>query len=329
MNDVTRSSLYRLIELPFPPAERIGARVEFMRWNNQPLHSLNVYFVGEVPETPALDRVLRECAALAIAHDDRVNLYVSTYRLADAGTDMARRETLNPYGRDNFLCFDAQMRQLGIRRVGTKRFVGQAEVIGPIATAQDHIDDATEDLLGLVEDLIWHGFDSAADIDALIEQSAAAAEGLDVAQVKAFAAATLEKKRATEAGWPAETDCDRLDRAFEQLQQQRVCALQCAGDTLDDGYEAVSEVINADDVPEDRYMGYCFFHRQDVDHALDGEGLLLAFGYLGSDEPQDIVAVGQLVADALRAQGLTVEWDGSAKRRIGVPGMRWQRRTPT
>ena len=57
-------------------------------------------------------------------------------------------------------------------------------------------------------------------------------------------------------------------------------------------------------------------------------GLVLAFGYLGSDEPQDIVAVGRLVADALRAQGLTVEWDGSAKRRIGVSGMRWQRRTP-
>lgn len=183
-------------------------------------------------------------------------------------------------------------------------------------------------MLGLVENLVWYGYLSAADIALRIDQDAAAGDGFDLACVRAFAAATLHKKRLAEATWPAETDVDRLDRAFARLEAQRVCALACAGDTVDDGYEAVSGVINADGVPDDRYMGYCFFHSQDVDRALAGGGLLLAFGYLDSDVKADAIPVGRLIVEALQQEGLQTRWSGSATQRIAVPGMHWQRRTP-
>lgn len=176
--------------------------------------------------------------------------------------------------------------------------------------------------------LFWYGFHTVAEIHALIDKEAATDGGFDLDRIKAFAANTLAEKRAVEAQWPQTTDCDKLDRVFEQLNQQRICALQYVGDTMDDGYGSVSDTINADGVPEDRYMGYCFYHSQDMDRALQGDGLMLAFGYLDSDEPKDAVPVGQMICDALRQEGLEVKWDGTHKRRIELPRLRWQRRTP-
>lgn len=191
-------------------------------------------------------------------------------------------------------------------------------------------DDATDDMVAQVENWIWYGFHAPHEMEALIDEGAAAGEGFDVAQVKAFAASTIAKKRATEATWPATTDCDKLDRAFAGLHEQGICALQCTGDTQDDGYEAVIDALSEDGVPEDRYHGYCFYYSQDIDHALDGEGLLLAYGHLGRSEvkEQEHVAVGQRILEALRQEGLEVEWNGSSKRRIALPQLSWQRRTP-
>ncbi|QHE77650.1 DUF6891 domain-containing protein [Hydrogenophaga sp. PBL-H3] len=190
--------------------------------------------------------------------------------------------------------------------------------------------DATHDMASVVENLIWYGFQSAADIDALIDEGVTAGDGFDVARVKAFAATTLAKKRAAEATWPHATDCDKLDRAFARLHEQGICALHCTGDTQDDGFEAVIDALSDDGVPEDRYHGYCFYYSQDIDRALDEEGLLLAYGHLGRSEvkEREHLAVGQLVCEALRHEGLTVAWNGSTKRRISLAQLDWQRRTP-
>lgn len=191
-------------------------------------------------------------------------------------------------------------------------------------------EELTEDMEAHVEAWFWYGFDSVAEIDAAIDADAAAGGGFDIAKVKAFAATMLAQKRATEAQWPQTTDCDKLDRAFARLHEQGICALQCAGDTVDDGFEAVSEVLMDDSVPEDRYHGYCFYDSQDIDSVLDEGALLLAFGHVDRSEAteKDHLAVGRTVCEALRQEGLEVDWNGSTKRRIGVPKLHWQRRTP-
>lgn len=193
----------------------------------------------------------------------------------------------------------------------------------------DEADPATHDMRELVRQWVWSGYDSAAALAERIDHSASAGEGFDVERIKAFAAALLDSKRAAEAAWPDETDCDRLDRAFADLDALGICALQCAGDTLSDGFEAVADVINADGVPQDRYSGFCFFHSQDLDRALDGEGLALAFGHIDSQAAADFIAVGRKVCEVLAQHGLQTAWDGSDKRRIQLPHIRWQRRTPS
>ncbi len=239
-------------------------------------------------------------------------------------------QTLEPYGHSHFLCYDAKTRSIGLRRIpGAKDPAADKHGAdeGGGGDGGDDTDDATDDMATDVENWLWYGYRSADEIDALIDRDAASS-AFDVDRVKAFAVETLARKRATEAGWPQTTDCDKLDRVFARLQAQGICALQCAGDTLDDGYESVRDALSEEGVPDDRYMGYCFFHSQDIDHALDGEGLTLAFGYLDSDDAKDAIPVGRTICEALRQEGFEIDWNGSPKRRIGVPKLRWQRRTP-
>lgn len=330
MTDAATPSLFKAIDLPFPPAERIGARVEYHHSPHQGLYGLNVYFVGLQPEHETIDRVLRECTAVAAAHDDSIDIFVDAYLLPDESTDLEQRKTLDPYGRNHFLCFDARLRQVGVRRMGGKHFVDPDAIGIDDAEADDEIDDATDTMLGLVENWVWYGFHSVDELDAQIDGDAEDGDGFDVERVKAFAAESLSKKRAAEAEWPRDTDCDRLDKAFERLRAQGICALHFpeSGYTMQHGHAAVADEINAEDVPEDRYVGFCFYHAQDIDRALDEEGLMVAFGSTVSDEDEDFVQVGRMVCEAFQQEGLQTEWDGTANSRIRVPGLRWQRRTP-
>lgn len=205
----------------------------------------------------------------------------------------------------------------------------------PIFQALDEVlddctDDATEDMLAEVVSAIWYGFDSPEHIDTLVAESAACGQPFDVDKVKTMAAKEFAKKRITEAGWPAITDCDKLDRAFVRLHEQGICALHRAGDTQEQGIEAVADVLTDDDTPEDKYHGYCFYYSQDLDRALDNEGLLLAHGHVDRSEAEDAqhIAVAQAICEVLRQEGLEVDWSGSTNRRINLPSFRWQRRSP-
>ena len=74
-------------------------------------------------------------------------------------------------------------------------------------------------------------------------------------------------------------------------------------------------------------VGYCFFHGQDLERALDGEGLYLAFGPIDpSQEPTDGPEVGKRVVAALAKEGLPADWDGTFSKRILLPRFEWKRR---
>lgn len=325
-------SFFKHIDLAFPPAERMGAQTRLHHSPRQRLYGLHVTFVGRRPTNVEIDRVLRECTALAAAHDARFDIFADAEFLPSASTDPNASQTLNIYGRSHFLCFDCKTGVIGLRRIpGTRDpapdpCLPDGEEAGGDDT-QDR-DEATEDMLADVTEAIWYGFDSPAEIDAMINQQAEDGGGFDVRAVKAFVAETLAKKRRAEAGWPETTDCDRLDRAFDRLHGQGILALQCAGSTLDDGMQWVNDQLAHESVADGQYTGFCFFHSQDIDHALDGDGLCLAFGPIDSDEEKDAVSVGHRVCEALRHEGLETLWNGSVETRIGLPRFCWQRRTP-
>ena len=205
----------------------------------------------------------------------------------------------------------------------------------PIFDALDEVlrDDTDDESGGLQRDVIqaiWFGFDSPEEIHAMIDEGTALLDLSDAHKVRITAARELAKKRNAEQGWPQTTDVDKLERAFDRLHEQGICAIHCAGDTQEQGIDAVVDVLADDDTPEDHYHGYCFYDSQDVEQAMDNQGLLLAHGHVDRSEAGDAqhIAVARAICEALRQEGLEADWNGSTNRRIHLPTFRWQRRSP-
>jgi len=177
-------------------------------------------------------------------------------------------------------------------------------------------------VLDCIKRWVWSGFYSPAQVESMIDD--VLEHDCDAEMLRNCIALEIELKRSAEAGWPATTDCDRLDRAFHELHEQGICALGNAGYTMSDGYSEVSEATA--NAPSGHYKSYCFYHGQDVERALEGGGIMLAFGAL-NDDPVESVAVGKMVCERLRREGLEVEWNSSLETRINLPRFLWQKRT--
>lgn len=145
------------------------------------------------------------------------------------------------------------------------------------------------------------------------------------AALREFIQMEFETHDADEASWPRETDCDRLESAFAAISSQGIVALQNAGYTMSDGHEEVDEAL--DPHPRGTFNGYCFYHGQDLERAVETGQLFIAFGDL-RDTPGGKLAIGRVVRDAFSAEGLNCEWNDDAEKRILVTGIDWKRRRP-
>jgi hypothetical protein len=181
-----------------------------------------------------------------------------------------------------------------------------------------------EYILACIRSSVWSGFYGADQIDQQIDDLLE--EDSDEQALRAAAQTELRAKKAAEASWPAVTDCDRLDAAFAELERSGLIALQNAGYTMSDGHSDVGDVLARRE--RDQVKGFCFYHGQDLERAVEGGGLMLAYGDLDA-EPGAKTAVGHLVAAALRRAGFEVEWNGDPEKRIFLPRVDWKRRLRT
>ncbi|MER7518045.1 DUF6891 domain-containing protein [Streptomyces sp. NPDC126499] len=131
----------------------------------------------------------------------------------------------------------------------------------------------------------------------------------------------LWRERVAEtAGWEGTTDPERITAAFTALdaagivaREHFTCCRSCG----------LSEIGMEDGAEEAR--GFVFFHTQGTESAASGGPLYLLYGgFDGSEETT--AAVGGEVAEALRGQGLTVEWDGDPGQAVKVTGLDWRKR---
>ena len=183
------------------------------------------------------------------------------------------------------------------------------------------MNDNEQYAIDTVRQWVWSGFYSQDDVHDMIEDILE--DDVDDDKVRSTVAPEFEKKALAEAGWPQVTDCDRLDEAFGSLNDRGIIALQNAGYTMSDGLSDVGEELACRDRSE--VKGYCFYHGQNLERAMAGDGLWLAFCDLeGSDEGKR--AVASLVVEALTKVGLQAEWDGEPSTRIHLPKIDWKRR---
>jgi hypothetical protein len=120
-------------------------------------------------------------------------------------------------------------------------------------------------------------------------------------------------------GWPAITDCDRLDAAFASLERNGIVARQNFSCCMSCGSREIHDEL----AMKKDARGYTFFHMQDTDRAASGGELSLAFG---APTEAGMKAVARDVVNALKAAGLAPEWNGDIDHRIILP-LKWQRRS--
>jgi len=188
-----------------------------------------------------------------------------------------------------------------------------------------------DELRDCIEREVAAGFLAADEIVETAIEMVEDAEALDAAMLHAQAGRltqqALHDHARAQAQWPATTDCDRLDTAFEALQARGILARQnysCCGSC--GVAEIHAEIAAAEQEPARAIAGYVFYHAQDTEAAVEGYGVCLNYGAVADGEAAALAIAREVVA-VLHAHGLATQWDGTWSQRISVP-LEWQRRRP-
>ncbi|WP_144980106.1 DUF6891 domain-containing protein [Gimesia aquarii] len=181
----------------------------------------------------------------------------------------------------------------------------------------------------VIEEMSWYvrsGFYDKQDLTRIFCEEMYAPGDLDEALVSTAIDSELAKWEEEKKSWPTVTDCDRLDSAFTALNKRGIISLQNAGNTQTDGFEIFQVYLEEHPQPA-TVMGYCFYHKQDLERVVAGHDLYLSFGPIDpKEEKTKGIKVGQVVFEELERVGFKVEWDGTFNERLKVVGLVWQKR---
>lgn len=181
------------------------------------------------------------------------------------------------------------------------------------------MNDVNQYILDAIKVQVWGGFSTYEGVQDLI--SDLLEDGADEKMLRNSVDIEFEKKHKAEQSWPDVTDVDKLDQVFQTLNSEGILCLHNAGYTMSDGHEdahtSLSKHMN------DRFFGYCFYHGQDVERAVLGEGLMLAYDHVDGDTP-DKIKVAEKIQQALEQAGFIIEWDGTVEQRINLPNFDWK-----
>ncbi len=126
--------------------------------------------------------------------------------------------------------------------------------------------------------------------------------------------------------WQHPTDYEKLAEVFEELNEENIITLHKAGYTKQDGYGDVTEIVEI--LKEDGIepIGYCFYHTQDLERAIDPEirNLFLCFDSLDQND-EKAITIGNLIVSKLNKAGFKTSWDGTINQRIEIKDINWLR----
>ena len=196
-----------------------------------------------------------------------------------------------------------------------------------------HATDDVRDILDAIAEWIdltaRSGMVSYGDlIEQLHDRTEEELGGVDEPTLQKFAdraRAAIDAREKLEAGWPAVTTNDKIDAAFKELREAGIVALQGAGYTMSDGWDEANDMASQLDPPP---RGAVFYHWQDLERGVRGEGLWLAYGaYVeGEAHEQASLAIAAEACEALRRHGVAVTFTGDIEERIFIEPFTWQRR---
>jgi hypothetical protein len=183
------------------------------------------------------------------------------------------------------------------------------------------MNEDTEYVVKYVKSWIWSGFYSRDSIYDMYPDVMDKDANND--EIVAFIETEMAKKNSDEMNWDKITDCDRLDQLFDMLNEMKIVAIQNAGYTMSDGHEDVGAIHKTK--PRGYFVGYCFYHGQDLERVIEGSVLHLAYGDM-RDTEEGKAKVGNIIIELANKFDLKTNWDGNINKRIEIVDLKWQRR---
>ena len=187
------------------------------------------------------------------------------------------------------------------------------------------IPNAEQKAIEYIQSYIRYGFYQSAEVEQIVFEDVLNGT-IRRKRLRELVKVEVERHLGEQQSWPAVTDCERLDRAFIALESEGILAIHNAGLEPSDGITEVSERYHVAGGAASRVVGYCFYHRQDMEYALKHAELGLAFGDINGDRRRG-VNIGERIRSALLAVGLQVTWNGTINDKLTINGFRWQRRS--
>lgn len=211
-----------------------------------------------------------------------------------------------------------------------RRFFGSDREPGGPSAANDTPGELTDEFLEQVRDYarreVRAGYSDREDAIEFVTE--VFSDECDAGQLRPIATEFVDQELADyereAATWPEVTDYDRLETAFASLEEAGIVARQnftCCGTC---GAAEIWDEISVANATSGISRGYAFFHQQDTERAVDGEGIYLNYGACAEGEDA-AVGIGQEIVAHLEKAGLRTHWDGTYQRRIGV-ALDWKRR---
>jgi hypothetical protein len=194
----------------------------------------------------------------------------------------------------------------------------------PAVSPDEVIPNPEQQAIEYIQSYVRYGFYQSAEVEQIVFEDVFNG-AIPRERLRELIKAEVARHQAEQRSWPTVTDCERLDRAFTALEAEGILAIHNAGNEASDGITEVSEQYRAAGGAASRVIGYCFYHRQDMEYALNHDELGLAFGDINGDRHRG-VKIGERVRSALLAAGLQVTWSGSIDDKLAIKAFRWQRR---
>jgi len=149
-------------------------------------------------------------------------------------------------------------------------------------------------------------------------------EEISLDEIENIVSAKYDEKIAREKKWIRPTDFDRLKECFNQLNKSNIIAVHNAGYTIDEGVQDSFEVFHHLKAKDINPEGFCFYHFQDIERAIESELLNIAFGDFENSEKKAL-EIGKKIADILKNNGFLVSWNEDVNTRIEINPFKWEK----
>ena len=129
--------------------------------------------------------------------------------------------------------------------------------------------------------------------------------------------------------WEHPTDPEKLKKVFDQLCRERIIALHNQGyENSDIGPEISSLLADFEEFNiEPKPIGYCFYHHQNLESAIDPNSKNLHIGFSSLTDNEEVCQnIGHRIKELLIKQNFNIEWTGFTTDKVIINKIMWQKK---